>query len=105
MNMVFIYGDDFIVDGDYSYLWIGDGWSVKVNDNTKTRYGAIRNELNGFLVTNLRDTFRGCRNLVNSPVISNDVTNMSGIFYGCINLEGNIKIDANNLQSTGLAFF
>ena len=122
----FILGDEFKVDGDYTYNWVGDGWGVRVNE-TKSSYDPIRTELDGFPITVLKDTFHdntslvtapaipntvkdmrstfeGCTNLVSAPVIPSSVTNMEKTFFECSSLEGNVEINATNLINFDYAF-
>jgi hypothetical protein len=45
----------------------------------------------------MRYTFAYCTNLVNAPIIPNNVTNMYGTFVGCAGLTGDIIIQSSNV--------
>lgn len=128
MRLVFKIGDAVIVDGDYTYGFsciVGSyrdiqnyGWTVYVNDKTKSSYGAIRTDRpegyplllnNTFMdcinltvspeipdsVVSMKSAFNGCINLTTAPVIPSSVTDMSDAFYYCQNLETAPVIPSN----------
>ena len=69
---------------DYSTAWdVRKGWSVKVNDTSKTAYGAIRHNICDKAITNMYDTFSGCNLLLDAPAIPETVTNMANTFKNC----------------------
>ena len=43
----------------------------------------------------MRETFNGCKNLKNAPVIPSSVMNMEDTFKYCSSLTGNLIINAN----------
>ena len=96
MRLVFKIGDAVIVDGDYTYGFscsVGSyrdiqnhGWTVYVNDKTKSSYGAIRTDRPEGYPLYLDGTFRDCSNLTVSPEIPDSVVSMKSAFDGCINL-------------------
>lgn len=90
---------DMYEEGDYIYKynqhydgisWSSNpsqnGWGVRVNDTSKTTYGAILSEIAGKPVTNMYLTFYDCRSLTTAPAIPNNVTNMDSTFYDCLAL-------------------
>lgn len=121
-------GDAVIIDGDYTYKIVpytsGLSWDVMATDKTKSSYGTIKNEIDGYPVvalsstfencTNLTiapaippstikmvGTFRDCNNLTTAPVIPSNVINMTQTFMHCDNLTGNIEINANPTEYEG----
>ena len=74
--------------GDYIYTYRPScrGWEVRVNDKSKTEYGAILESINGISVTNMDYTFQDCQSLVIAPAIPNGVTSMIRTFASCSKL-------------------
>lgn len=48
---------------------VGYGWHVKVKDTSKSSYGPILDEIDGYPVVCMYRCFAGCENLVTSPAI------------------------------------
>ena len=96
-------GDKYITE-DYTYWYDShyDGWSVKVNDTTKTKYGEILPSIGGVNIVRMEDTFKYCENMTIAPKIPITVTNMSCTFYMCKKLEVSPKIPSGvtNMFST-----
>ena len=78
--------NDVYTNTDYKYTCDGNGWSVKVNDKTKTSYGIILSEIAGKPLTKMNSAFEDCTSLTNAPIIPNSVTNMNNAFAYCTSL-------------------
>lgn len=92
-------GDSVFVDGDYTYAFyccniLGNnyegeelfGWVASVNDKTKSSYGEIRSDRpDGYPIV-LFNTFAGCTNLTETPVIPSNVTYLGSTFKNCTGL-------------------
>lgn len=79
---------DTYMDEDYTYTCSASEWgSVKINDKTKTAYGAIRPFICDKNITSLDYTFENCANMVAAPVIPANVTSMNSTFSGCNSLK------------------
>ena len=50
-------------------------------------------------------TFQSCINLVNAPIIPDNVTDMSFTFSDCINLVGDIVVTSRNVASFTDCFY
>ena len=79
---------DIYTYGDYVYRYkvMGKNWYAKVIDTTKVSYGSILESINGSVVDNLYETFKGCTNLTTSPKIHGNISSMGGTFIGCTKL-------------------
>lgn len=93
--------DDTYTDQDYTYTCQRDtfGWNmVRVNDTTKTSYGAIRDHICDKAIKTLRMTFKRCENMVEAPVIPDSVYTLEQTFQGCTSLKtytGNTDADGD----------
>ena len=78
------------------------GWSVKVNDKTKTEYGTILSEISGQPIANMSSTFANCTSLTTAPAIPDSVVKMSLTFYHCTALTTapTIPSSLTNMYST-----
>lgn len=83
-----------VVIGDYTYTYVEEpilgasaGWNAVANDKTKTEYGAIEAEVNGYPVTMLNRTFDGCVNMTASPEIPAGVEVLYNTYKNCTSLE------------------
>jgi hypothetical protein len=105
-------GDVYIADGytyRYGYIqqmatlkpsnisvqWVNadlGGWSVTVNDRSRSSYGEILSNILGKPVVSMRYTFANCTNMITAPVIPETIRDMTGTFYGCTALTGEITI-------------
>ena len=74
---------DKLVTSDYTYTYQSSGWSVVVNDKTKTSYGTLLSEINGAKLTNMTTAFALCSSMKTAPEIPYGVTSLHGAFYGC----------------------
>ena len=72
--------------GDYGEMVFGGGWTVSVNDKSKTSYGPILSSINNGPVIDLGNTFQNCTNLVIAPEIPDSIIGMCETFSGCYNL-------------------
>ena len=99
--------DDIYVYEHYKYKYSpdNDGWRVFINtdvvDKTQTSYGPILESINGIPVTSLYQTFQGCSNLIESPVIPSTVKEMKYAFRNCHALKHapNIPLSVTSLFS------
>ena len=68
--------------GDYSYRYLteSNGWRVSVRSKQKETYGPILDEINGKLVTDLKETFMNCNNLITVPVLPKGAINLYNLF-------------------------
>ena len=65
---------------------LGNGWRVMVKSTDKTSYGPILESINGEPITDMSNTFSGCRALTKAPAIPDGVTNMEYTFDACDSL-------------------
>lgn len=79
------------------------GWGVKVSDTSKSEYGEILESIGGRPVTNLKLAFNDCTNMVVAPEIPNTATNLIGTFYGCTSLT-TAPVIPENVLATNLMF-
>lgn len=102
---------DVYINGDYTYMynctysaggyWTHNpdinGWSVVVNDKTKTNYSGIVSSINNRNITSLYYTFAGCSNMTTAPSIPSSCVNLVGTFYNCSKLSNvsNVIIGEN----------
>lgn len=105
---------DVYICGDYEYhykqsfngsTWVTDetmeGWGTRVTDDSKASYSKIADSINGEAVVCLRNTFSGCNNLITSPEISENITDMSCAFAGCTSLKGKVYVNACPINTEG----
>ena len=86
--------NDTYVNSDYTYT-CRNGWSVIANDKLKSKYGSLRSRICDKFVVNMSNTFDGCKNLIESPVIPEKVTDMTITFRNCASLVKAPKIPSN----------
>lgn len=63
------------------------GVKVKIGNDGKTSYGAIRSEVYGMPVTSMECAFEGCSKMIESPAIPSTVTNLHAAYFTCFSLE------------------
>lgn len=68
------------------YEYLGEGWGVRVIDNTKTEYSKIITSINKKYVTNMVYTFASCTELTVAPEIPRGAITLSSTFAGCTSL-------------------
>ena len=81
-------------DIDYTYIYSYEyptayqtrELTVKVNDTTKSEYGAILSEIAGQPVTYMSGAFKDCTNLASAPVIPDSVKYINSLFANCKSL-------------------
>lgn len=85
--------------GDYIYTYSEQtaGWNVTLNESvvtrTKTEYGEILDNVQGFPVVDMTETFQNCTKMTGIPEIPSTVTNLTNAFSGCTSLTGTVTID------------
>ena len=88
-----IYADVGLDESTFVPATLSDEWTVMVVDKEKTSYGALEAIINGYPVTSLAETFKGCTNMKKAPSIPTSVKNMTSTFEGCASLTGTITLD------------
>ena len=79
-----------------TYIGRGGYWDVTALDKTKETYGEILTELDGYPITHMLSTFKGCTNMTTAPEIPSTVIYMRNAFEGCTNLETYVGSTAPN---------
>ena len=74
---------------DYIYTYDEKlyGYRAVVKDKTKTKYEPLLPEIDGIPLISLKNTFEGCKNLIEALKIPESVINMFGTFSGCTSLK------------------
>ena len=75
---------------------------ARVIDTTKTSYTKLFSDISGvnswWSLKSINACFKNCTNLVTSPTIPSDITDVTDCFNGCTSLEGSVVISANNSE-------
>lgn len=111
-------GDEFITaDYTYKYGYISladedgqswnykgfEGWSVVINDRSKSTYGPMYSQINGEEVTSLYGTFAYCTAMTTVPELPSTVTDMNTAFEKCSALK-KAPILPSNVKTLYLTF-
>lgn len=105
---VYVYGDyeyrynqQYVSSNNWETVETINGWGVRVISTGKVSYKNILNSINNAPITSLKNTFKGCLYIKESPIIPNTVTIMERTFYGCYALESvpNIPYGVYNIKS------
>lgn len=79
-------GDRYMSE-DYVYTYSGTYWGARVVDTSKSSYSELKSSILGKPLQNLNGCYRGCSQLVETPVIPESVTMMEDCFSECTSLK------------------